>query len=170
MMLCSLFEGPLHLARDSCTFQIFFLLKVAWLPGSHHFVGARLCHWCCAPLPVLWDSFCQPQKDDRLNQLYLVLIQQPTGFKLRILRSQVSHPNYVAYWATILLAGDLSLNTDQWDTYRFVQVNVIVIQAWKYQPWNTDISGLKLQSPSWSHFNLHQVSQSSFQVWLKLEK
>ena len=29
-------------------------------------------------IPVSWYSFCRPQKDDRLSQPHLVLIQQPT--------------------------------------------------------------------------------------------
>ena len=48
----------------------------------------------CPYLPVHWCSFHQPQKDDRLSQPHLVLIQQPTGLKLRTLRSQTSYPNH----------------------------------------------------------------------------
>ena len=57
-------------------------------------------HGCAADavllLPVHWCSFHQPQKDDRLSQPNLVLIQQPTGLKLRALGSQASHPNHEA--------------------------------------------------------------------------
>ena len=56
---------------------------------------------CCVPTPVKWYSFCQPQKDERLSQPNLVLIQQSTGLKLRTRRSQASHPNrYANTWFT----------------------------------------------------------------------
>ena len=44
-------------------------------------------------LPEHWCSFCQPQKDDRLSQPHVVLIQWPTGLELRTRASQVIHPN-----------------------------------------------------------------------------
>ena len=47
-------------------------------------------------LPVHWCSFHQPWKDDRLSQPHLVLVQQPTGLKLRTPRSQTSHPSHKA--------------------------------------------------------------------------
>ena len=63
----------------------------AWLLGSYRFLEARLCRWCCAPILVHWYSFCQPQKDDRLSQPHLVLIQQLMGLELRTRRSKTNH-------------------------------------------------------------------------------
>ena len=45
-------------------------------------------------LSVLWYSFSQPQKDDRLSQLHLVLIQELTGLELSTLSSEADHPNH----------------------------------------------------------------------------
>jgi len=79
----------------------FFLCMAAWLcifgqVFRYHFIGAQLCHWCYAPIPVDWYSFHRPQKDDRLSQPHLVLIQRKRGLKLRTLRSQASHPHHEA--------------------------------------------------------------------------
>ena len=59
-----------------------------WL---HQWLRTQLCRWCSAL--HYQCSFCRPRKDDRLSQPHLVLIQQPTGLKLRTLRSHASHPN-----------------------------------------------------------------------------
>ena len=37
-------------------------------------------------IPASWYSFCQPQKDDRLSQPHLILIQKPSGIWTQDLR------------------------------------------------------------------------------------
>jgi len=75
---------------------VFIFLRISpWLLGSNH-VGAQLCRWCYTPMPGHCNLFRRLQRDNRLNQLHLVLIQWTTWLKLRILRSQVSHPNHKA--------------------------------------------------------------------------
>ena len=77
-------------------------------------IGTKLCieHWCCqssllgylvhpwiihhsntgysngSTIPASWYSFCQLQKDDRLSQPHLVLIQWQAGFEPQTLGSK----------------------------------------------------------------------------------
>ena len=81
----------------------------------HSSIGTILCaeRWCCLSLlgnwaqswmgrHWRWYSFCQPQKDDRLSQPHLVLIQQPSGIWTQDQRIPSPPPQplsqHQAYW------------------------------------------------------------------------
>ena len=84
------------------------LVVVVWqlsCRGSYHFLK-RDCVADAVPLYQYthwnWYSFRRPWKDDRLSQPPCVLIQRPTGLKLRALGSQAAtlttEPTPGLYW------------------------------------------------------------------------
>ena len=76
-----------------CTYKPRYDLPCLRVPGCNIGSGRGYAADAVSLLAVHWYSFCQPQKDDRLSEPHLVLIQRTTGLKLSTLGSQVSHAN-----------------------------------------------------------------------------